>query len=317
MKKRILWILTGGTFSCTGTESGLAPCSSDEQAGQMLSLMPDISAKYDITPLVLMNIDSSDMTTADHKLIGDTINEYMEKYDGIVITHGTDTMAYTAAVLSVMLQNPPIPIVLTGSQRPFFDEDSDAPKNFADAFEVSDKAVTGGIVVVFGGRIMRGCDCVKVDTVADDAFRSATGNEGTLTNVTAAFPGNEDLPEDHGGYSYDSSLCRADGKVALLDMHPSFNADIIGLLYDNGIKGFVIRCYGAGGMPEKVRAAIGKVIAKGAKAVAVTQCLHGGTDLGIYAVGTAAERAGIVDGGDMTVEYAAAWMMKIVSDMEN
>lgn len=315
MKKRILWILTGGTFSCTGTESGLAPCSSDEQAGQMLSLMPDISAKYDITPLVLMNIDSSDMTTADHKLIGDTINEYMEKYDGIVITHGTDTMAYTAAVLSVMLENPPIPVVLTGSQRPFFDNGSDAPRNFADAVAVAADNTMHCVCVVFCGKIMAGNDCTKVDTVSDCAFAESECEIGKIVsgNVEITHPGKIQA----GEYRYDSSLCRADGKVALLDMHPSFNADIIGLLYDNGIKGFVIRCYGAGGMPEKVRAAIGKVIAKGAKAVAVTQCLHGGTDLGIYAVGTAAERAGIVDGGDMTVEYAAAWMMKIVSDIEN
>ena len=317
MKKRILWILTGGTFSCAGTESGLTPYSSEEQAQCILSLMPELIAKYDITPLVLMNIDSSDMTVKHHKMIADTIDKNIRKYDGIVITHGTDTMAYTAAALSVMIEYPPIPVVLTGSQRPFFDRDSDAPKNFVDAFAVSDKAVTGGIVVVFGGRIMRGCDCVKVDTVADDAFRSVTGNEGTLTNVTAAFPGNEDLPEDHGGYSYDSSLCNADGKVVLLDMHPSFDPDIIAMLYDRGIKGFVIRCYGAGGMPENVRAALAEVIAKGAEAIAVTQCLHGGTNLGIYAVGDDARKAGVIDGGKMTAEYALAVMMKTVSDTEN
>ena len=153
--------MTGGTFSCVGTDRGLMPRSGDEQAEKMLSLMPDIIENYDITPLVLMNIDSSDMTVKHHKMIADAIDANIDKYDGIVMTHGTDTMAYTAAALSVMLRNPPIPIVLTGSQRPFFDENSDAPKNFADAFEVSDKAVTGGIVVVFGGRIMRGCDCVR------------------------------------------------------------------------------------------------------------------------------------------------------------
>lgn len=312
MRKRILWIQTGGTFSCAGTESGLAPCSSEEQARKILLLMPQIIERYEVTPIVLMNIDSSDMTTADHKRIGDTIDENIGKYDGIVITHGTDTMAYTAATLSVMLQNLPIPVVLTGSQRPFFDKDSDAPKNFADAFMAVGKASMGGIFVVFGGRIMRGCDCTKVDTVSDDAFCSATGNEGKTANGNVTFPDNE----NQGSYSYDSSLCKADGKVALLDMHPSFNPDMIALLYDSGIRGFVIRCYGAGGMPEKVRAALGAVIVKGAKAIAVTQCLHGGADLGIYAVGTDAEKAGIIDGGNMTAEYALAVMMKTVSDIE-
>ena len=101
MRKRILWIQTGGTFSCAGTKSGLAPQSSKEQAGKILALMPQVCEKYDIVPMTLMNIDSSDMTISDQKRIADTIGDNIGKYDGIVITHGTDTMAYTAAALSV------------------------------------------------------------------------------------------------------------------------------------------------------------------------------------------------------------------------
>ena len=95
MRKRILWIQTGGTFSCAGTKCGLAPQSSEEQAGKMLALMPQVCEKYDIVPMTLMNIDSSDMTISDQKRIADTVNDNIGKYDGIVITHGTDTMAYT------------------------------------------------------------------------------------------------------------------------------------------------------------------------------------------------------------------------------
>ena len=113
MRKRILWIQTGGTFSCAGTKSGLAPQSSEEQAEKILALMPQVCEKYDIVPMTLMNIDSSDMTISDQKRIADTIDDNIEKYDGIVITHGTDTMAYTAAALSVMTENPPVPVVLS------------------------------------------------------------------------------------------------------------------------------------------------------------------------------------------------------------
>ena len=313
MKKRILWILTGGTFSCTGTESGLAPCSSEEQAVKILSLMPQIIEKYEVTPLALMNIDSSDITTADHKRIGDTIDENVGKYDGIVITHGTDTMAYTAAVLSVMLRNLPIPVVLTGSQRPFFDSGSDAPANFEEALAVAGSGAVCRVCVVFGGKIMDGRDCTKIDTVSDNAFTCVKGDIGTVKSGKVKITCNEPCGSK---YRYDCSLCKADGKVALLDMHPSFNPELVGMLYAGGIRGFVIRCYGAGGMPEKVRAALGTVIAKGAKAIAVTQCLHGGADLGIYAVGTDAEKAGVVDGGYMTAEYALAVMMETVSDIE-
>ena len=104
MRKRILWIQTGGTFSCEGTIRGLAPQSSEEQAGKILALMPQVCEKYDIVPMTLMNIDSSDMTISDQKRIADTIGDNIGKYDGIVITHGTDTMAYTAAALSVMTE---------------------------------------------------------------------------------------------------------------------------------------------------------------------------------------------------------------------
>ena len=314
MKKRILWILTGGTFSCVGTDRGLMPRSGDEQAEKMLSLMPDIIENYDIMPLVLMNIDSSDMTVSHHRMIADAIDANIDKYDGIVMTHGTDTMAYTAAALSVMLRNPPIPIVLTGSQRPFFDEDSDAPKNFAEAVAVAANGSVRGISVVFDDMIISGRDCTKTDTVSDRAFTAVNSEIGRIVSGNVEITHPEKLPA--GEYRYDSSLCKADGKVALLDMHPSFDPDIVGLLCDNGIKGLVIRCYGAGGIPERARAAFGKVITKGAKAIAVTQCLHGGTNLGIYAVGTDAERAGIIDGGDMTAEYAVAVMMKMISDMQ-
>lgn len=314
MKKKILWILTGGTFSCIGTESGLAPCSSEEQAEKILSLMPQIIERYEVKPLVLMNIDSSDMTVGCHKLIADTIDENIGKYDGIVITHGTDTMAYTAAALSVMIENPPIPVVLTGSQRPFFDKDSDAPGNFSDAFTAAGKSTMCCICVVFGGKIMHGSDCTKIDTVSDDAFTSVKEDIGKVADgeVKITCTGKIGTADTAAKYRYDSSLCNADGKIAVLSMHPSFSPEMIGLLYGGGIKGFVIRCYGAGGIPEKVRAALGEVITKGAKATAVTQCLHGGANLDIYAVGDDARKAGITDGGYMTTEYAAAVMMREV-----
>ena len=156
---------------------------------------------------------------------------------------------------------------------------------------------------------MDGRDCTKIDTVSDNAFTCVKGDIGTVKSGRVEITCNKPCG---GKYRYDSSLCKADGKVAVLDMHPSFNPDMIKMLYEGGIRGFVIRCYGAGGIPEKVRAALGRVISVGAKAIAVTQCLYGGVDLDIYAVGTDARKAGISDGGYMTTEYAVAWMMREV-----
>lgn len=134
-------------------KSGLAPQSSEEQAGKILAIMPQVCEKYDIVPMTLMNIDSSDMTISDQKRIADTVNDNIGKYDGIVITHGTDTMAYTAAALSVMTENPPVPVVLTGSQRPFFDSGSDAPAIFEDALAVAGGGTVCRVCVVFGGKL--------------------------------------------------------------------------------------------------------------------------------------------------------------------
>ena len=208
-----------------------------------------------------------------------------------------------------MTENPPVPVVLTGSQRPFFDSGSDAPANFEDALAVAGSGTVCRVCVVFGGKIMDGRDCTKIDTVSDNAFTCVKGDIGTVKSGRVKITCNEPCV---GKYRYDCSLCKADGKVAVLDMHPSFNPDMIKMLYEGGIRGFVIRCYGAGGIPERVRAALGRVIAVGAKAIAVTQCLYGGVDLGIYAVGTDARKAGISDGGYMTTEYAVAWMMREV-----
>ena len=133
MRKRILWIQTGGTFSCEDTKSGLAPQSSEEQAGKILALMPQVCEKYDIVPITLMNIDSSDMTVFDQKRIADTIGDNIGKYDGIVITHGTDTMAYTAAALSYLIQNNRRPIVITGAQKPIDLAITDARSNLLDS----------------------------------------------------------------------------------------------------------------------------------------------------------------------------------------
>lgn len=186
--------------------------------------MPQVCEKYDIVPMTLMNIDSSDMTISDQKRIADTIDDNIGKYDGIVITHGTDTMAYTAAALSVMTENPPVPVVLTGSQRPFFDSGSDAPANFEDALAVAGGGTVCRVCVVFGGKIMDGRDCTKIDTVSDNAFTCVKGNIGTVKSGRVKITCNEPCV---GKYRYDCSLCRADGKVAVLDMHPSFNPDMI------------------------------------------------------------------------------------------
>ena len=307
--KKILWLLTGGTFSCVPSESGLAPASSDTQAKEILLSMPSLTEKYDIVPKVLMNIDSTDMTPERLRTIAEAVDGSVGSFDGIVLTHGTDSMAYTAAALSVMLSSVPVPIVLTGSQRPFFAENSDARRNFADAFAVAADSRFCCVSVVFDGRIFLGSDCTKTDSVSNDAFLAAEKQLGTVNDGVPYLLSPEILPCGH--YTFDASLCGYGDKIAVLPVHPYFDASVIPLLVSSGIRGFVIICYGAGGIPCEITEELGKAADKGVVAIAVSQCLHGGVDMGIYAVGTKAQKAGIISGGNMTVEYAAA----VLADM--
>lgn len=307
--KKILWLLTGGTFSCVPSDSGLAPASSDTQAKEILLSMPSLTEKYDIVPKVLMNIDSTDMTPERLRTIAEAVDGSVGSFDGIVLTHGTDSMAYTAAALSVMLSSVPVPIVLTGSQRPFFAENSDARRNFADAFAVAADIRFCCVSVVFDGKIFLGSDCTKTDSVSNDAFSAAEKQLGTVNDGVPSLLSPDILP--CGQYTFDASMCGYGDKIAVLPVHPYLDASVIPLLISSGIRGFVIICYGAGGIPCEITEELGKVADKGVVTIAVSQCLHGGVDMGIYAVGTKAQKAGIISGGNMTVEYAAA----VLADM--
>lgn len=307
--KKILWLLTGGTFSCVPSDSGLAPASSDTQAKEILLSMPSLTEKYDIVPKVLMNIDSTDMTPERLRTIAEAVDGSVGSFDGIVLTHGTDSMAYTAAALSVMLSSVPVPIVLTGSQRPFFAENSDARRNFADAFAVAADSRFCCVSVVFDGKIFLGSDCTKTDSVSNDAFSAAEKQLGTVNDGVPSLLSPDILP--CGQYTFDASMCGYGDKIAVLPVHPYLDASVIPLLISSGIRGFVIICYGAGGIPCEITEELGKVADKGVVTIAVSQCLHGGVDMGIYAVGTKAQKAGIISGGNMTVEYAAA----VLADM--
>ena len=293
--KKILWLLTGGTFSCVPSDSGLAPASSDTQAKEILLSMPSLTEKYDIVPKVLMNIDSTDMTPERLRTIAEAVDGSVGSFDGIVLTHGTDSMAYTAAALSVMLSSVPVPVVLTGSQRPFFAENSDARRNFGDAFAVAADSRFCCVSVVFDGKSFLGSDCTKTDSISDDAFSAAEKQLGTVNDGVPYLLSPEILPCGH--YTFDASLCGYGDKIAVL--------------VSSGIRGFVIICYGAGGIPCEITEELGKSADKGVVAIAVSQCLHGGVDMGIYAVGTKAQKAGIISGGNITVEYAAA----VLADM--
>ena len=300
--KKIKWLATGGTISCIQTENGLHPAAAESQMRDMLNHIPETGAE--IFPECIMNIDSSDISVNDMKLIGTAADKAIkEGYDGIVMTHGTDTMAYTSAVLRKMLSGTPIPVIITGSQRPFYSADSDGKINLFNAIKAAADSSLRDVFLIFGDKLIRGDSAHKDYTENDNAFVSSFGYSGIIQNgrlIVNEFP-NADT-EYHFNLDFNEN-------VMLIKLTPLTDGSIFTFAAENGVKGIVIEGYGAGGIPHRLLDSIGKVISKGIKIMLISQCLYDGIDMNIYEVGTDAAKLGIISGGNMCAEAAVAEMM--------
>ncbi|MCM1522894.1 MAG: asparaginase [Ruminococcus sp.] len=300
--KKILWITTGGTICCIKGEKGLVPMVFPEQTKKMLEAIGiDISA---VQRQELMNIDSTDICCDDMRKIGYAVNEgILSGYGGIVITHGTDTMAYTSAVLAKMLSDPPIPIIITGSQKPFFDDDSDGKSNLANAFAAAQMQYFKGVYVLFGDKIIAGSKAYKAYSQSFNAFISPDGYAGIISEgiITP-----QNTVSTKGDYRFDPDI---DENVLLIKLAPCTKPDIIGYAVNSGYKGIVIEGYGCGGIPKRMLPEIKKAAAAGVRIMLISQCFYEGVFMDIYEVGRAAAECGVISGGKMTAEAALADMM--------
>ena len=237
--KKIKWLATGGTISCIQTEIGLHPAAAESQMCDMLNHIPETGAE--IVPECIMNIDSSDISVNDMKLIGIAAdNAIKEGYDGIVITHGTDTMAYTSAVLRKMLSGTPIPVIITGSQRPFYSADSDGKANLLNAIKAAADSSLRDVFLLFGDKLIRGDRAHKDYTENDNAFVSSCGYSGIIQNgrlIVNEFP-NADT-EYHFNLDFNEN-------VMLIKLTPLTDGSIFTFAAESGVKGIVIDLLGVG-----------------------------------------------------------------------
>ncbi len=303
--EKILWISTGGTFACQKTEKGLSPKADENFA---LDIIRDFKGEKntEITPALLMNKDSTEMNIRDIRKIAALINKNINLYNGIVITHGTDTMAYTSAMLSVMLKNPPIPIILTGSQLPYSAENTDAKRNFGDSIIAALSEDLKTVCVVFSGKIFHGMDCYKASSKAFDAFSAYDKALGEIKNGKVIIKDKGRITT--GEYFYNKNICE---KIAVIKLTPDFDENMIEYYIQSGTKGFVIEGYGTGGIPLRVLKKLKKANKKGILSMVITQCKNGGTALDVYEVGSNVKEAGIIDGGKLGTEGAVAKMGEI------
>ena len=302
-KKHILLLTTGGTIASMPGGDGLQPTDS----GVFQREMDQLRTYYDITVRELMTLDSSNIRPAEWQLIAKGIWENRQGFDGIVVSHGTDTMGYTASAVTFMLPNIDIPVVFTGSQLPLIDMLSDGPDNLRTAFAMA-AAGHNGIFLAFDRKIMLGCRAVKVRASGFSAFESINARYTALVS-NAGLSVDEMMLPVHTGVSQ----LRTDisDEVFLLKLTPGLSPKIFDALADMGYKGIVIEAFGLGGINILGEGldAIRRCLDKGINVVVTSQCLYDSANLGVYQVGVKLLELGVIQGRDMTSEAAMTKLM--------
>lgn len=305
--KRLLFITTGGTIACSPTVNGLAPTANDKELLQHVTL-PEFFCTIDT--VALYSLDSTNMSPREWTGVAACIQQHYNDYDGFVIAHGTDTLAYGAAALSCLIQGSQKPIIMTGSQLPMSAENSDAPRNLNDALMCACSKLCG-VAVVFCGRIIDGRCAKKVHTRDFDAFRSI---------------GCPDLGKVDGGMvELISPQCpdgtaiffnRMDTSVALVKLIPALDADILDFAAQKS-RVIIIEGFGTGGLPDYGEGAFEKKIAElvlsGVIVIMHTQVMEGSCDMSLYKVGRQSQKKyQIIEAKKMTTEMAtmkAMWAL--------
>lgn len=304
--KRILLLTTGGTIASQRTADGLAPGLGGTALAQRLQNFAD---NYAFTIRDILSLDSSNIQPEEWQLIAREIFAAKDGFDGIVVTHGTDTMAYTASILSFMLKNLTIPVVLTGSQLPIDHPLSDAMDNLRTAFAMANTGA-GGVFVAFNRKIILGCRAVKTRTTGFDAFESVnhplcgTVDGSGLTLVPTALP-----PRSTGACQL---FDRLDPSVFLIKLTPGLRPEIFDALLQMHYRGIVIEAFGAGGLHfirRDLIAQLQKATDAGLSVVVCSQCLYERSDFSLYQVGRKALSQGVIQGFDMTTEAAVTKLM--------
>ncbi len=313
MKKKILLLATGGTIASHLGEDGLTPSLN---ANSILQYVPEILDFCDVDTVQPYNIDSTNVTPAHWIRLATVIKENYQNYDGFVVCHGTDTMSYTAAMLSYLIQHSPKPIVLTGSQQPIDREDTDGRINLRDAFLYAASDVASDVVIVFQGKIIAGTRAKKIRTKSFNAFTSVDfPNLGVIRDgkvISYITTPKRDKPEFY---------LQLNEKVALLTLTPGVKADILDAYFRLN-DAVVLSGYGTGGVPEGEYYGFYEMlenwIGKGKTLVVTTQVQQEGSDMDVYRVGRGLKnRFDLLESYSMTYESIITKLMWILAQTKD
>lgn len=306
MSRRVLVLNTGGTIGMARTDKGNAP-SAGVLRDALFRLVAEHPSELPAIEIIESDplIDSSNATPATWTQIATTIFEQRERFDGFVVLHGTDTMAYTSSALSFMLPDFGKPVVLTGSQIPLGVARSDGRQNLISALQVAGSTDIPEVSLVFGDTVLRGNRATKVDSSGMAAFDSPNmvplarlGVDISVDHavVRRSLPGSR--PQLRAGQP---------AHIAAVRLFPGFEGSTLANLVRDPLQGLILQAYGAGNGPandaEFLRA-IEDATRRGVVVMVVTQCVRGSVDPSAYVTGSALADAGALPGYDMTTEAA-------------
>lgn len=302
-KKNILLLTTGGTIASLPGGEGLEPQRSDVMERELQQLR----TYYNITVRDVMCLDSSNIQPRQWKTIAESIFENRAGFDGIVVSHGTDTMAYSASAVTFMLPGIDLPVVFTGSQLPLADVLSDGPDNLRTAFAM---AASGrpGVYLAFDRKVMLGCRAVKVRASGFSAFESINARYAGLVSNHGLVLDAAVLPRCTGGPRLMTNIS---SDVFLLKLTPGLNPSIFDMLRAMRYRGIVIEAFGLGGIDvlSSSLQGIRRAVDEGISVVVTTQCLYDSANLQVYQVGNKLLQLGVIQGRDMTSEAAMTKLM--------
>lgn len=305
--KNILMIGTGGTIASKENDKGLAPGLTTEE---LLEYVPGIRKVCNPFSLQICSIDSTNMSPTYWKLIVKSIEDNYDNFDGFVICHGTDTMAYTSAALSYMIQNSTKPIVITGSQRPISSDITDAKTNLLDSFIYASDDCSHDVSIVFGGKVISGTRAKKEMAKSFNAF----------TSINFPFPA---IIQDNRVIRYLPPISiqgspvfyhEMGESIFLLKLIPGTKPEILRYLFDH-YDCIVIESFGVGGLPEQLTQEFYQIMQdaiqkQGKIVVMATQVVNEGSDMTVYEVGKKVKSDfDLIEAYDMTLESTITKLM--------
>ena len=306
-KKKILLLATGGTIASKKSENGLKPQITPEE---LLEYIPQVKEFCEVSAIQLLNLDSSNMEPEHWKKIVHAIREYNDAYDGFVIAHGTDTMAYTAAALSYMVQNSTKPIVITGAQKPIDLEITDAKSNLIDSFLYAADEKSQGVQIVFDGKVIAGTRAKKVRSKSYNAFSSidfpslAVIQDGNIMRYLPMLPYEDEV-------RFYEEL---DENIFLMKLIPGIRPRVLQSIFEN-YDCIIVESFGVGGIPKSIADEFYRLCRQYPDKLVVmaTQVAHEGSDMTVYEVGHDMKKyCRFLESYDMTLESVIAktmWML--------